>query len=74
MVNLYLGIEYYFIFLIKGLQSFSFCGLTNIYNIYIEMLYDYNTEYKTKHSAMCYDTDINYTGKTWLSFNLSLVY
>ena len=28
------------------------------------MLYDYNTEYTTKHSATCDDEDINSTGKT----------
>ena len=39
----------------------------------IQILYDYNTEYKTNRSATCYDADINSTGKTWLSLNLSIV-
>ena len=30
----------------------------------MQMLYDYNTEYTTKHIAKCYDADINSTGKT----------
>ena len=37
------------------------------------MLYDFNTEHTTKHSATCYDEDINSTGKTWLSFKKSIV-
>ena len=36
--------------------------------------YYYNTLYTTKHDATCYDADINSTGKTWLTFNLSIVY
>ena len=40
----------------------------------IQILYDYNTEYMTKHSAACCDLEINNTGKTWLSFHLSIVY
>ena len=32
------------------------------------MLYEYNTEYTTKHSATCYDEDLNSLGKTRLSF------
>ena len=38
------------------------------------MLYEYNTEYTRKHSAMCYHEELNSTGKTWLSFNTSIVY
>ena len=38
------------------------------------MLYDYNTEYTTKHSTKCYDVDIKSTWKIWLSFNKSKVY
>ena len=26
-----------------------------------------------KHSATCYDEDVNSKGKTWLNFNLSIV-
>ena len=37
------------------------------------MLYEYNSEYTTKHSATCFHEDINNTGKTWLSFNTSIV-
>ena len=37
------------------------------------MLYEYNAEYTTKHSATYYDEDLNITGKTWLSFNTSTV-
>ena len=54
--------------------------LVNWYLVYwsnskaIHMLYDYNTEHITKHSAMCYDEDINSTGKPLLSSNLSIVY
>ena len=40
----------------------------------IPMSYKYNTEYTTKHSAVCYDIAMNSTSKTWLSFNLSIVY
>ena len=42
----------------------------------IQMLYDYDTEYTTKHSAACYyiHVDINSTVKTSLRFNLSVVY
>ena len=39
-------------------------------------LYDYDTHHNTLlHSTQCvlsYDVDINGTGKTWLSFNLSI--
>ena len=38
------------------------------------MLYNYNAEHTTKHSAACYDVAINSQSKTWLSFNLSMVY
>ena len=31
------------------------------------MLYEYNTEYTTKHSATCYDEDLNSTGKAILT-------
>ena len=37
------------------------------------MLYEYNTEYTTKHSAACLDEDLNCRGKSWLSFNMSRV-
>ena len=37
------------------------------------MLYEYKTEYTTKHSATCSDKDLNSRGKTWLSFNTSSV-
>ena len=37
------------------------------------MLYEYNAEYTTKHSAMCSDEDLNSREKTWLSFNTSTV-
>ena len=33
------------------------------------MLYEYNTQYMTKHSTTCCDEDLNDTGKTWLCFN-----
>ena len=39
----------------------------------IQMLYDYNTECNAKRSASCSDVDIDSTGKTWLSFILSIV-
>ena len=39
----------------------------------IKMLYEYIIEYTKKHPATCFDEDINSTGKTWLSFNLSMV-
>ena len=39
----------------------------------IKMLYEYSTEYTTKHCATCYDEDINCIGETWLSLNLSIV-
>ena len=32
------------------------------------MLYEYNTQYTTKHSATCCGEDLNDTGKIWLSF------
>ena len=32
------------------------------------MLYEYNTEYTTKHSATFSDEDLNSRWKTWLSF------
>ena len=32
------------------------------------MLYEYNTEYMTKHFATCYDGDINSTGKNLVKF------
>ena len=35
---------------------------------------NYNTEYTTKHSTVCFDVDINGSGKVCLSFNFSLVY
>ena len=37
----------------------------------IQIFYEYNTENTTKHSATCYDEDIN--RKTWLRFNSSIV-
>ena len=37
------------------------------------MLYEYNTEYSTKHSSNGSDEDLNNRGKTWLSFNTSAV-
>ena len=37
------------------------------------MLYEYNTEYTTKHSATCSDEDLNIRAKTWLSCNTSTV-
>ena len=38
------------------------------------MLYDYNTEYNTKHSVACYDVNITSKTKSLFSFNLSIVY
>ena len=37
------------------------------------MLYEYNTEYTTKHSATCSDEDLYSRGKTWLTFDTSSV-
>ena len=36
-------------------------------------MYECNTEYTKKHSARYNHEDINITGKTWLSFNTSIV-
>ena len=32
------------------------------------MLYEYNTQYMTKHSATCYDEDLNDTEKNLVKF------
>ena len=37
------------------------------------MLYGYNTECTTKHSATCSDEDLNSSGETCFSFNTSTV-
>ena len=39
----------------------------------MQMLYEYNAEYTTKHSVTCYDENLNSKGETWLSFNTSTV-
>ena len=41
----------------------------------IQMLYEYNTEYTTEQytTYACYNEDKTSTGKTWLSFNMSIV-
>ena len=51
------------------------CYISTILNTWqnIQMLYQYNTQYMTKHSATCFDADLNDTEKTWLSFNKSTV-
>ena len=58
------------------IASVSFCCLIKRYwsnSRMIPMLYNYKTEYTTKHSVACYDVAINSTSKTRLSFNLSIV-
>ena len=36
----------------------------------IQMFYDYNTKYTTKHSAAYHDND---TDKSWLSFTCAII-